>query len=96
MDAVRTRRDGYVESIVHHHPCSCAANHVDTGGYQTRQRTAVQIAFTDLDEMYAFYRCRTHACDEAVFPGRAKAPSIGDETKDRTHTVPTKRSVYFS
>jgi hypothetical protein len=46
--------------------------------------------------MYAFHRCRTHACDEAVFPGRAKAPPIGDETKDRTHTVPTNRSVYFS
>lgn len=96
MDAVRTRRDCHVESVVHQHPSARAANRVDTGGYQTRQRTAVQIAFTDLNEVHTFHGRGTYAIDERVFPRPAKPPAIGDETKDRTHTVPTKRSVYFS
>jgi len=85
MDTVRTSRERHVESIVDDHASARAANRIDAGRYQRRQRTAVQIALTNLNEMYALHRRGTHTTDEGVFPRRAKPSAIGDEAEDRSH-----------
>lgn len=87
MDTVRARRDCHVESVVHEHPRVRAANRVDTRAYQTRQRPAVQIALTNLNEVYPLDRRGTHPADQRLFPRSAEPSAIGDEAEDRSQLL---------
>ncbi len=93
MDAMRTRRERHIESIVDQHACAGAANRVDTGRHQTRQRTTIEIALTNLNEVHAL-RCHgTYPSGQRVFPRRAKPSAIGHQAQDGAQAFSTFRLV---
>ena len=64
-----TGRERDVETIVDQDARRRAAYGVDTRRHEARQRTALEIALTDLYEVHAGVRRGTHALDEGRLPG---------------------------
>ena len=92
MDTVRRGGERHIEPIVDDDAGTRTADGVDTGGNKARQRSAVEVAFTDLHEVHTSARRCTDAAHQRVFPRRAEPTSIGDETEDRAQ----RRGFYFS
>src|SRR5262245_7095171 len=86
MDTMCTCRERHVESIVDQHARARAVNGVDAGRYQTRQRAALEIALTNLNEVDPVQRRGAHATDQRVFPRRAKPTAIGHQAEDRSQS----------
>ena len=64
-----TGRQRDVETIVDQDARPGAAYSFDTRRREPRQRAALEIALTDLYEVHAGVRRRTHALDERRLPG---------------------------
>ena len=78
---MRAGSQGDVEAIVDEDARTGPANRIDARGNETRQRTSVEIALTNLNEMHAVVRGRAHALDERRFPGSSR--SDGDRSPGR-------------